>query len=252
MNKRMVDALKEKHAGKFDVSVTERPETIMLAIQGPRAIEAAMPLLPASVRDRAGSLESFGCVGSDGVFLARTGYTGEDGFEIILEEAAGLRLWDEAIAAGVSPCGLGARDTLRLEAGLCLYGQDMDTATTPLVSGLGWTVAWDPADRDFIGRVALEREKRDGVKVKLAGLLLDDRGIMRHGQRVVTAAGDGVVTSGGFSPTIQRSIALARIPRDAAGVCQVEIRNALRDARIVRPSFVRNGKILVTEQGGGP
>jgi len=234
-------------ATAFDASVTERPDTIMLAIQGPRAVELAAPLLPPSLRQEAASLESFGCAEADGIFVARTGYTGEDGFEIILGEDAGQRLWDAAVEAGAVPCGLGARDTLRLEAGLCLYGQDMDTTTSPLVSGLGWTVAWEPSDRDFVGRGALEGEKKAGIPVKWVGLILDDRGIMRHGQRVVTSAGDGIVTSGGFSPTIQRSIALARVPGDAAGVCQVEIRNALRDARIVRPRFVRNGKILVDQ-----
>ncbi|MFW2405929.1 MAG: glycine cleavage system aminomethyltransferase GcvT [Gammaproteobacteria bacterium] len=234
-------------AGAFDVSVTERPDLAMLAIQGPHAVERALPLLPPSLSKAAASLEPFGCAEADGVFVARTGYTGEDGFEIILAEDPGLRLWDAAVSAGVAPCGLGARDTLRLEAGLCLYGQDMDTTTSPLVSGLGWTVAWDPPDRDFVGRDALEGEKKAGIPVKWVGLILKDRGIMRHGQRVVTPAGDGIVTSGGFSPTIQRSIALARVPGDAAGVCQVEIRNALRDARIVRPTFVRNGKILVDQ-----
>ncbi|MBT8442197.1 MAG: glycine cleavage system aminomethyltransferase GcvT [Gammaproteobacteria bacterium] len=232
-------------AAAFDVSVTERPEAIMLAIQGPRSVELAAPLLPSPLRQQAASLASFGCAEADGTFVARTGYTGEDGFEIILDEDAGLRLWDAAVEAGVAPCGLGARDTLRLEAGLCLYGQDMDTTTSPLVSGLGWTVAWEPPDRDFVGRDALESEKKAGIPVKWVGLILEDRGIMRHGQRIVTSAGDGIVTSGGFSPTIQRSIALARVPGDAAGVCEVEIRNALRDARIVRPTFVRNGEILV-------
>lgn len=234
-------------ATAFDASVTERPDAIMLAIQGPRAVELAVPLLPPSLRQEVAALEPFGCAEADGIFVARTGYTGEDGFEIILGEDAGLRLWDAAVDAGAAPCGLGARDTLRLEAGLCLYGQDMDTTKSPLVSGLGWTVAWEPSDRDFVGRGALEGEKKAGIPVKWVGLILDDRGIMRHGQRVVTSAGDGIVTSGGFSPTIQRSIALARVPGDAAGVCQVEIRNALRDARIVRPRFVRNGKILVDQ-----
>jgi len=234
-------------ATAFDASVTERPDAIMLAIQGPRAVELAVPLLPPSLRQEVAALEPFGCAEADGIFVARTGYTGEDGFEIILGEDAGLRLWDAAVEAGAAPCGLGARDTLRLEAGLCLYGQDMDTTKSPLVSGLGWTVAWEPSDRDFVGRGALEGEKKAGIPVKWVGLILDDRGIMRHGQRVVTSAGDGIVTSGGFSPTIQRSIALARVPGDAARVCQVEIRNALRDARIVRPRFVRNGKILVDQ-----
>jgi len=232
-------------AGAFDVTLTERPELVMLALQGPRAVELATPLLPVELRAAAQALASFGCVEAGTTFVARTGYTGEDGFEIIMEEVAGLELWDEAVAAGIAPCGLGARDTLRLEAGLCLYGQDMDQQTSPLVSGLAWTVAWDPGERDFVGRPALEQQKIEPSRAKLVGLILDDRGIMRHGQRVITAAGDGVVTSGGFSPTIQRSIALARIPGEAAGVCQVEIRNAHREARIVRPPFVRNGKILV-------
>jgi len=232
-------------AGKFEVTLTERPELVMLALQGPRAVERVAPLLPVDLRAAAQVAGSFGCVEVGTTFVARTGYTGEDGFEVIMAEADGLELWDQAVAAGIAPCGLGARDTLRLEAGLCLYGQDMDQETSPLVSSLAWTVAWDPADRDFVGRPALERQKNTASRAKLVGLILDDRGIMRHGQRVVTAAGDGVVTSGGFSPTIQRSIALARIPGDAEGVCQVEIRNAYRDAKIVRPPFVRNGKILV-------
>jgi aminomethyltransferase len=140
---------------------------------------------------------------------------------------------------------LGARDTLRLEAGLNLYGQDMDETTSPLVSALGWTVAMQSKGRDFIGRAALQAEKLDGVREKLVGLILDDRGIMRHGQRVVTGAGDGSVTSGGFSPTMQCSIALARVPGKAADQCQVEIRNGMRVARIVRPPFVRKGVIIV-------
>lgn len=232
-------------AAGFDIELTERPELVMVAIQGPRAVELALPLLPENLRDAAGALAPFTCVANDGVFVARTGYTGEDGFEIIADASFGVALWDAAVDAGIAPCGLGARDTLRLEAGLCLYGQDMDLRASPLVSGLAWTVAWEPADRDFVGRQALEREKADSGRAKLVGLMLEDRGIMRHGQRVVTAAGDGIVTSGGFSPTIQRSIALARVPGHAADVCQVEIRNALRDAKIVRPPFVRNGKILV-------
>jgi aminomethyltransferase len=157
----------------------------------------------------------------------------------------GLRLWDDILAAGINPCGLGARDTLRLEAGLSLYGQDMDEETSPLVSGLGWTVAWEPGEREFIGRHALEKQRNQQDREKLVGLILQDRGIMRHSQRVITPAGDGIITSGGFSPTIRRSIALARIPGEATGDCRVEIRNAERRARIVRPPFVRNGRILV-------
>jgi aminomethyltransferase len=235
----------EAVAGEFDLELTERPELVMLAIQGPAAVARFAPLLPEALRGPATALDSFACVGQAGMFVARTGYTGEDGFEVIVDEPAGLALWDRAVAAGIATCGLGARDTLRLEAGLCLYGQDMDRDTSPLVSSLGWTVAWEPADREFVGRAALERQRSDKSRAKLVGLVLDDRGIMRHGQRVITAAGDGVVTSGGFSPTIERSIALARVPGDAAGTCEVEIRNARRNAYIVRPPFVRNGKILI-------
>jgi aminomethyltransferase len=229
----------------LDVTLMERADDVMLAVQGPRAVERIARLLPAALRSTATELGSFGCAEARGLFVARTGYTGEDGFEIIADESKGLALWDAAISAGISPCGLGARDTLRLEAGLCLYGQDMDQQTSPLEAGLAWTVAWEPPERDFVGRASLETQRAGGVHHKLVGLMLEDRGIMRHGQRIVTGAGDGVVTSGGFSPTMQRSIALARIPGDAAGRCQVEIRNALREVKIVRPPFVRNGKILV-------
>ena len=165
------------------------------------------------------------------------------------DPAVSAEIWrallDRGRPQGLLPAGLGARDTLRLEAGLSLYGQDMDEETSPLVSGLGWTVAWEPGEREFIGRQALEDERNRQDREKLVGLILQDRGIMRHGQRVITPAGDGIITSGGFSPTIQRSIALARIPGEATGDCRVEIRNAERRARIVRPPFVRNGRILV-------
>jgi aminomethyltransferase len=178
------------------------------------------------------------------MFVGSTGYTGEDGWEILLPAAEGPRFWDDVLAAGCAPCGLGARDTLRLEAGMNLYGQDMDEETSPLVSGLGWTIAWEPAGRDFIGRAPLEEQKARGPAAKLAGLVLAERGVMRRGQRVVTAAGEGSITSGGFSPTMNRSIALARVPVTAAGECTVEIRGALRGARLVRPPFVRRGQVL--------
>jgi aminomethyltransferase len=190
-------------------------------------------------------LPTFGCVAADDLFVARTGYTGEDGFEIVAGPDAGIELWDRCMAAGIRPCGLGARDTLRMEAGLNLYGQDMDEDTSPLAAGLGWTVAWEPSDRDFIGRAALTAERDAGPAARFVGLVLEERGIMRHGQRVITDAGDGLVTSGGFSPTLQRSIALARVPVGAGEVCRVEIRGDQRHARIVRPAFVRRGKRLL-------
>jgi len=227
------------------VAVCERAELMMLAIQGPKATVLAAPLLPAALRQPALDQAPFLSVGGGDWFVARTGYTGEDGWEIILNVDDGCRLWDEALAVGIRPCGLGARDTLRLEAGLALYGQDMDQQVSPLVSALGWTVAWEPVARAFIGRSALEQQHAQGPDTKLVGLVLEDRGIMRHGQRVFAGSGDGTVTSGGFSPTMQRSIALARVPADAGGTCQVQIRNDKRNAKIVRPPFVHHGHILV-------
>jgi aminomethyltransferase len=218
---------------------------MMLAIQGPKATSLAAPLLPDTLRRPALDQSPFMSAGNDDWFVACTGYTGEDGWEIILDADAGRQLWDAALAAGIRPCGLGARDTLRLEAGLALYGQDMDLQVSPLVSALGWTVAWEPVEREFIGRTALEQQRDRGAEEKLIGLVLEERGIMRHGQRVMTESGEGTVTSGGFSPTMQQSIALARVPADAAGNCQVQIRNDKRNARIVQPPFVRHGRVLV-------
>jgi len=230
-------------AGGRDVSVREWKDKIMLAVQGPQAVEAVAAQLPAdSGIDR---LAPFGCVETGGLFIARTGYTGEDGVEVVGAVLQGLDLWHGLVTAGIQPCGLGARDTLRLEAGLNLYGQDMDETTSPLVSGLAWTVALEPAGRDFIGRPAVEAEARAGPHEDFVGLILEDRGIMRHGQRVVTDGGDGAVTSGGFSPTLEASIALARVPPGTGDACEVEIRNDLRRARVVAPPFVRRGRVLV-------
>lgn len=234
-------------ADDFAVAVHEQAAFMMLAIQGPKATSLAAPLLPAALRQTAFDQTPFMSCSDGDWFVARTGYTGEDGWELVVNVDAGCRLWDEACAAGIRPCGLGARDTLRLEAGLSLYGQDMDQSTSPLVSALGWTVAWEPAERTFMGRAALEQQRMQGPEAKLVGLILEDRGIMRHGQRVLAGSGEGMVTSGGFSPTMQRSIALARVPADAVGTCQVQIRSESREARIVRPPFVRHGRILVDE-----
>ena len=236
-----------EQAAAFDVVVMERPELAMIAVQGPNARDKAMSVLPESERAAIEALPRFAAHGFGDWFVARTGYTGEDGFEIVLPESEAEAFWQALLDAGVQPAGLGARDTLRLEAGMNLYGQDMDAGTSPLVSGLGWTVAFEPADRQFRGRAALEKQKAEGVSEKLTGLVLEDRGIMRHGQRVITAAGEGIITSGGFSPTMERSIALARLPVAATGSCQVDIRGVLRKARIVKPPFVRLGRILVDD-----
>ncbi len=227
----------------WQLALEELGDKIMLAVQGPQARELAAACLPGSLADTALGLRRFGCTECNGLFVARTGYTGEDGWELVCEDLeAGRSLWRALLAAGLRPCGLGARDTLRLEAGLALYGQDLDEAHSPLSSGLGWTVAWEPASRAFIGRAALAAERAQGVAERLAGLVLLERGIMRPGQAVHTGAGSGVVTSGGFSPTLERSIALARLPAAADGDCEVEIRGQRRRCRIVEPIFVRNGQ----------
>jgi aminomethyltransferase len=236
----------DARAAGRDLVVTERDSAVMLAVQGPDAVELAVPFVPGALREPVQRLKQFHCCQADGWFVARTGYTGEAGLELIVDDSAvALAFWDALLGGGCRPCGLGARDTLRLEAGLCLYGQDLDEDHSPLVSGLGWTVAWEPADREFIGRRALAAQRDAGLEEKLAGLLLEDRGIMRRGQRVFTPLGEGQITSGGFSPTLGRSIALARVPAAAEGACEVEIRDARRRARLVPPAFVRNGEVLV-------
>ena len=227
-----------QQAGAFDVAVTERDDLAMIAVQGPRARELAAPLCgdPAAALD----LKPFNARMDGDWFVARTGYTGEDGFELALPATDALATWRALVAAGVRPCGLGARDTLRLEAGMNLYGQDMDESVTPLVSGLAWTVALG-GDRAFVGREALERQKSDGVPEKLTGLILEDRGVLRHGQVVQTDAGDGEVTSGTWSPTLERAIALVRVPAGCGDEVKVEIRGKSLAARFVRPPFARNG-----------
>jgi len=230
----------------FDADICERGELAMIAVQGPQARERCASLLERSSADAAlalGGFESCALDGAAELFIARTGYTGEDGWEIVLSAQAAVSLWDELLQVDVQPCGLGARDTLRLEAGLNLYGQDMTTATSPLRSNLGWTVAWEPAGRDFIGRAALEQEQDAGVDQKLVGLILQGRGIMRPGQTVCSEAGEGVVTSGGFSPSMECSIAMARLPADCGEQVEVQIRRNAVPAKVVCPPFVRNGQI---------
>jgi aminomethyltransferase len=231
-----------RQAPAFDVSVTERPELAMIAIQGPNARAKTLPLLSDAARAFAGELKPFFGDFDGDWFIARTGYTGEDGFEIILPAADAAAFWGKLRAAGVKPTGLGARDTLRLEAGMNLYGTDMDETVSPLESALGWTVAWEPADRDFIGRKALEAQRAAGTKQKLVGLLLEDKGVLRNHQKVVAGGGEGEITSGSFSPTLQRAIAFARVPKDTGETCQVDIRGKLLNARVVKPPFVRNGE----------
>ncbi len=234
------------HAGAFEVSVEPRFDLAMIAVQGPGARARAATLLDPAFATRALALNYFYGTAEDHWFVARTGYTGEDGWEIMLPATEAAAFWERLRGAGVVPCGLGARDTLRLEAGMNLYGSDMDETTSPLESGLGWTVAWDPQDRDFIGRGALAAQKAGGVARKLVGLVLADRAVLRSHQKViVTAVGEGEVTSGTFSPTLERSIGLARVPSQTTDRCEVEIRGRLLNAAVVRPPFVRHGRIAV-------
>ena len=229
-------------AKAFDIEVVERPELAMIAVQGPVAREKVLSLLPVDDAAQASEMKPFNAGQFGELFIARTGYTGEDGFEISMQADAAISLWNRLLQAGVAPCGLGARDTLRLEAGMNLYGQDMDESVTPFECGLAWTVALKD-ERAFNGRQALLAQRENGVPTKLVGLVLQGRGVLRPGQRVVTEAGEGITTSGSFSPTLQRAIAFARIPKEAGESCQVDIRGKLLDCSIVRPPFARNGMV---------
>tara|TARA_R110002072_G_scaffold136124_2_gene278150 strand:+ start:121904 stop:123034 length:1131 start_codon:yes stop_codon:yes gene_type:complete len=248
----------QKQQTGFDVSLTERPELAILAVQGPAAMNIVLDLLNSrgatAEAARVGSLKNFSGTelgGSEQTswFIARTGYTGENGVEIMLPDSEAPALWDELLAAGVAPIGLGARDTLRLEAGMNLYGHDMDESISPLSANMGWTIAWEPADRDFIGRQALAQHKQaatDGELPVLTGLVMTERGVLREGLRVECdmpdgSKQDGIITSGTFSPTLKHAIALARIPRGTQQ-CAVDIRGKLIPVRLVKPGFVRHGK----------
>jgi aminomethyltransferase len=189
-------------------------------------------------------LGSFGFTESGSWCIARTGYTGEHGLELMLPGSEAPALWERLLAAGVKPIGLGARDTLRLEAGMNLYGHDMDETTSPLSANLEWTIAWEPQDRDFIGRRAVTQHKHimaEGRLPVMTGLVLETRGVLREGQKVVTDLGEGVITSGSFSPTLNLSVALARVPVHSTA-CQVDLRGTLTPVRLVKPRFVRHGK----------
>ena len=235
-----------EQAAPFDVNVLERPELAMIAVQGPKARELAAPCIPAEWRDAALALKPFNGLEAGDLFVARTGYTGEDGWEIVVPAADAPAIWDRLLAAGVAPCGLGARDTLRLEAAMNLYGSDMDDSTSPLEAGLAWTVAWEPADREFIGRAPMEALRNSPNRRRFVGLLLEDRGVLRnHMKVVVEGVGEGEITSGGFSPTIGRSIALARVPAGDYDRAQVDVRGKLLNVRFVKTPFVRNGQIRI-------
>lgn len=231
----------QARAAGYRVVLREREDLAMIAVQGPEARAKVAALKPA-LAGLIDGLEVFqGAAAGGDWFVARTGYTGEDGLEILLPNAEAGAFWRALLAAGVKPCGLGARDTLRLEAGMNLYGNDMDESVSPLVANMAWTIAWD---HDFIGKGALEAEKAAGVKSRLVGLILEEKGVLRAHMKVFTADGEGETTSGTFSPTLERAIAFARIPAGGSDRAEVEIRGKRLPARIVRAPFVRNGKAL--------
>ena len=234
-----------RHAGAFAVDVRPRTDLAMIAVQGPNARAKAATLIGAKSGAALALRTFFGCDFAPW-FVSRTGYTGEDGWEIMLPVAEAPGFWRALRDAGVAQCGLGARDTLRLEAGMNLYGNDMDETQSPLESGLTWTVAFDPPERDFIGRAALEAQRRAGVGRKLVGLVLEERGVLRGHQKVVVpGVGEGELTSGTFSPTLERSIGFARVPAATGERVDVDIRGKLLPARVVKYPFVRNGKACI-------
>lgn len=229
-------------AGDAAVTLRLRDDLCILAVQGPQAASVLPPLLPAALVASVPALPAFAAAEADDWFVGRTGYTGEDGFEVVLPVREAIAFWDALIAAGVRPCGLGARDTLRLEAGLNLYGQDMDRRVRPDECGLGWTVSRHDVARDFIGHAALQAPPRQ----RQVGLLFEGRGVLRSHMPLRFANGTtGEITSGSFSPTLGRSIGLARVDSTADGDAEVLIRGQWLPLRIVRPPFVRNGQARV-------
>ena len=240
-----------EQAMAFDVSATERRDFAMIAVQGPTARDKVVGLLREQDRARIGKLGKFvagDAQTTDGtpLFVARTGYTGEDGFEVVVPEDRAIALWNALLAAGVKPAGLGARDTLRLEAGMNLYGQDMDDGVSPYEAALAWTVALDEG-RAFIGRDVLEAQMASGAPRQMIGLVMDEKGVLRHGQKVLTAVGEGEILSGTFSPTLGKAIAFARVPAGeiplgTAGNVRVDIRGREVPVRVVKFPFVRDGQ----------
>jgi aminomethyltransferase len=223
-----------------NLEMQERTDLAMLAVQGPKTWEKVSHIFPQEIIS---DLKPFHAATVNSYFVARTGYTGEDGFEIILPAQEAASFWQKLLDSTIQPCGLGARDTLRLEAGLNLYGSDMDESVTPLESNLTWTVAWDPKERDFIGRKALEKQQNEGVKQRLVGLVLEAQGVLRNHQKVIVeGVGEGEITSGSFSPTLNKGIALARVPAETGAHCLVEIRGKHVPVQVIKPPFVRQGK----------
>lgn len=233
------------HIAAFQVEMIERTDLVMLAIQGPKAKEKVDGLFSPAERELLHQLRPFTFALINNWFIGRTGYTGEDGYEVIFPRAEAASVWQSLLNQHIVPCGLGARDTLRLEAGLNLYGSDMDETVSPLESNLSWTVAMEPKARQFIGRAALEQQIKQGVGRRLMGLVLEGPGVIRsHQSIVIEGDGSGEVTSGTYSPTLEKSIGLARMPAGNAVSCLVRIRDKLVPAKVVKPPFIRRGEKL--------
>ena len=227
----------------FDLVLTEHAELAMIAVQGPNAKAKAAEVFSAEQNAVISGMQPFFGAQAGDLFIATTGYTGEAGYEIMVPASEAGTLWNALLAAGVKPAGLGARDTLRLEAGMNLYGQDMDETISPLAANMGWTIAWQPNERNFVGRAALEQQKSAGTEL-LIGLKMTEKGVLRAGQAI--RLGDdqapcGVITSGTFSPTLGHAIALARVPASAGDTVQVEMRKKWITVERVKPVFVRHG-----------
>lgn len=234
------------HAEGRAVVLVPREDLAMIAVQGPLARErVALALSGLVAPEQLLALPRFAALEAGEWMIARTGYTGEDGFELILPASESLDLWQKLLAQGVTPAGLGARDTLRLEAGMLLYGQDMDETVTPLECGLAWSVAFDPPNRDFIGRQALLRQREEGLKRELIGVVLPTGGVLRSGMPLATPVGPGIVTSGGFGPTVGCSIGLARVPVGAGESLLAQVRDRQLPLRRVKLPFARAGRSLL-------
>ena len=238
-----LDWLAAKAEG-FTVTITERDEFAMIAVQGPNAKAKAGQLFSAAQNEAVASMKPFYGVQAEDLFIATTGYTGEAGYEIMVPNEQAADFWQALLDLGVAPCGLGARDTLRLEAGMNLYGQDMDETISPLEANMGWTISWEPTDRNFVGRDVLTAQKAAGTD-KLVGLVMREKGVLRAGQKVTVAGGEGIITSGTFSPTLGHSVALARVASSVTDHAEVEMRKKWVTVEVVKPSFVRNGKSVL-------
>ena len=230
----------EKHAVEFGVKVMERSDMGILAIQGPDALNKILKIK--EIDNQVNTLQSFGCMFEGDKLYARTGYTGEDGLELIVPTKDINHLWDQALELGCTPIGLGARDTLRLEAGLNLYGNDMTINNHPYESNMGWTIDMSDESREFIGKDALLSIDQSKSQ-KIVGIILQDKGILRSGYEITHEQGKGEVLSGSYSPTLQSSIGLARVDQGYKENGKVMIRNKLLNIDFVSPRFLGQGKI---------